>query len=87
MAQQMHTRMSRQANPERWQKAAHRAIAEEIEIRQLADCQLWQRGNRCLRDRSYGQPRSRLRLLGRDPRRSSLQAQSCVLSVDWSSID
>jgi hypothetical protein len=35
MAQQMQTRGNRQASPERWQKAAQRAIAEHIEVRQV----------------------------------------------------
>lgn len=41
MAQQMQTRRSRQASPERWQKAAQRAVAEGIQIRQLAGTGQW----------------------------------------------
>jgi hypothetical protein len=35
MTQQMQTRKPRQASPERWAKAAQRAIAEHIDVRQV----------------------------------------------------
>jgi hypothetical protein len=41
MAQQMQTRRTRQATPERWQKAAQRAIVEGIQVRQLAGSGQW----------------------------------------------
>ena len=41
MAQQMQTRRNRQASPERWQKAAQRAIAENIEVRQVNANGMW----------------------------------------------
>ena len=41
MAQQMQTRSTRQATPARWQKAAQRAIAEGIQVRQLAGSGQW----------------------------------------------
>jgi hypothetical protein len=41
MAQQMQTRRNRQATPERWQKAAQRAIAEHIQVRQVNENGMW----------------------------------------------
>jgi hypothetical protein len=41
MAQQMQTRKTRQASPERWQRAAQRAIAERIEVRQVNATGMW----------------------------------------------
>lgn len=41
MATQMQTRRNRQATPERWQKAAQRAIAEHIEVRQVNATGMW----------------------------------------------
>jgi hypothetical protein len=41
MATQMQTRRSRQASPERWQRAAQRAIAENIEVRQVNENGMW----------------------------------------------
>ena len=41
MAQQMQTRRTRQATPERWQKAAARALDEGIQMRQLAGSGAW----------------------------------------------
>ena len=41
MATQMQTRRTRQASPERWQKAAQRAVTEGIQIRQLAGSGAW----------------------------------------------
>jgi len=41
MAQQMQTRKPRQASPERWQRAAQRAIAEHIEVRQVNENGMW----------------------------------------------
>ena len=41
MAQQMQTRRTRQASPERWQRAAQRAIAEHIEVRQINANGMW----------------------------------------------
>ena len=41
MAQQMQTRRTRQAAPERWQKAAQRAIDENIEVRQVNATGMW----------------------------------------------
>ncbi len=35
------TRQQRQANPARWQKAVARAIAENVQVRQLAGCGAW----------------------------------------------
>jgi hypothetical protein len=41
MAQQMQTRRTRQASPERWAKAAQRAIAEHIQVRQVNENGMW----------------------------------------------
>ena len=41
MAVQMQTRRTRQATPERWQKAARRAIDEGVQVRQLAGSGQW----------------------------------------------
>ena len=41
MAQQMQTRKLRQASPERWQKAAQRAFAEHIQVRQVNENGMW----------------------------------------------
>jgi hypothetical protein len=41
MAQLMQTRRTRQATPERWQKAAQRAIAENIQVRQINENGMW----------------------------------------------
>ena len=41
MAQQMQVRRNRQASPERWQKAAQRAIAEHIQVRQVNENGMW----------------------------------------------
>src|SRR5688572_11874629 len=41
MAQQMQTRKPPQASPERWAKAAQRAIAERIEVRQVNANGMW----------------------------------------------
>ena len=41
MAQQMQTRRNRQATPERWQKAAQRAIAEGVRVFQVAGSGQW----------------------------------------------
>jgi hypothetical protein len=41
MAQQRQTRTSRQANPERWQKAVQRAIDEAIQVRQVNANGMW----------------------------------------------
>ena len=41
MAQQMQTRRNRQASPERWARAVRRAIAENIEVRQLNATGMW----------------------------------------------
>jgi hypothetical protein len=41
MAQQMQIRRTRQASPERWAKAAQRAIAEHIEVRQVNENGMW----------------------------------------------
>lgn len=41
MAQQMQTRRTRQATPQRWAKAARRAIAEHIEVRQVNANGMW----------------------------------------------
>jgi hypothetical protein len=41
MAQQMQARRNRQSSPERWQRAAARAVAEHIQIRQLAGSGQW----------------------------------------------
>jgi hypothetical protein len=41
MAQQMQTRRNRQASPERWQRAAQRAIAENIQVRQVNANGMW----------------------------------------------
>lgn len=41
MALQAQTRSSRQATPARWQKAAARAVAEGIQIRQVASSGAW----------------------------------------------
>jgi len=41
MAQQMQARKQRQASPERWQKAAQRAITEGIEVRQVNTSGMW----------------------------------------------
>ena len=41
MAQQMQTRRTRQASPERWQRAAQRAIKESIEVRQVNENGMW----------------------------------------------
>jgi hypothetical protein len=41
MAQQMQTRRNRQASPARWAKAVQRAIAENIEVRQVNATGMW----------------------------------------------
>jgi hypothetical protein len=41
MAVQMQTRRTRQATPERWQRAAQRAIAEQIDVRQVNENGMW----------------------------------------------
>jgi hypothetical protein len=41
MAQQMQTRKNRTATPSRWMKAAERAVAEGVQIRQLAGSGQW----------------------------------------------
>jgi hypothetical protein len=41
MAEQMQTRRTRTATPQRWQKAAQRAVAEHIHVRQLAGSGAW----------------------------------------------
>ena len=41
MIQQMQTRRNRHASPERWQKAAQRAVAEHIEVRQVNANGMW----------------------------------------------
>jgi hypothetical protein len=41
MAQQMQTHKPRQASPERWQRAARRAMAEHIEVRQVSENGMW----------------------------------------------
>ena len=41
MAQQTQTRRTRQAAPERWEKAAQRAIAEHIDVRQVNANGMW----------------------------------------------
>ena len=41
MAQQMQTRRNRQPSPERWQRAAQRAVAEHIEVRQVNANGMW----------------------------------------------
>ncbi len=41
MAQQMQTRRTRQASPERWQRAAQRAIEENIKVRQVNENGMW----------------------------------------------
>lgn len=41
MAAEVQVRTSRQATPERWQKALARAIDEKVEVRQLADSGAW----------------------------------------------
>ncbi len=41
MAQQMQTRRNRTASPERWQRAAQRAIEENIQVRQVNENGMW----------------------------------------------
>jgi hypothetical protein len=41
MAVQQQTRKTRHATPERWQKAARRAVDEQIEVRQVNSNGMW----------------------------------------------
>src|SRR5688500_15753817 len=41
MAQQVQARTLRQPTPERWQKAAQRAIAERVQVRQINSTGMW----------------------------------------------
>ena len=41
MAVQMQTRRNRQATPERWRRAAQRAVAEGVQVRQINTSGMW----------------------------------------------